>query len=247
MTTQSAHGSGINSSTIKALTFDVFGTVVDWRGSIIREGEVFGKARGIDVDWARFADAWRGGYGPAMGRVRRGELPWTNIDGLHRMILERLLDEFEISGLNEAEKDHLNRVWHRLTPWPDVISGLKRLRKKFIVAALSNGNIALLTNMAKYASLPWDCILSSELAKHYKPDPEVYQTTADLLGLPPNQVMMVAAHHHDLRGAQGVGFKTAFVPRPKEYGPDRVPDSTPDPSFDLVATDFNNLSSKLGA
>ncbi|MCZ6675720.1 MAG: haloacid dehalogenase type II, partial [Candidatus Poribacteria bacterium] len=187
-----------NASTIKALTFDVFGTVVDWRSSIIREGTQFGKARGIDVDWARFADEWRVGYGPAMARVRRGELPWMSIDRLHRMILEELLDAFEITGLSEAEKDHLNRVWHRLTPWPDAISGLKRLRARFIVAPLSNGNVALLTNMAKHAGLPWDCILSSELAKHYKPDPEVYQTAADLLGLSPNQVMMVAAHPGDL-------------------------------------------------
>ena len=139
---------------------------------------------GLDVDWAEFADRWRGGYGPSMNRVRKGELPWLNIDALHRMILDELLDEFEITGLSEGEKDHLNRVWHRLMPWPDAINGLQRLRERFIVAPLSNGNIALLTNMAKHAGLPWDCILSSELAKHYKPDPEVYQTAADLLGLP---------------------------------------------------------------
>ena len=182
-----------------------------------------------------------------MDRVRRGELPWANIDVLHRIILDRLLDEFEIPGLNEAEKDHLNRVWHRLMPWPDAINGLQRLRERFVVAALSNGNMALLTNMAKHAGLPWDCILSSELAKHYKPAPEVYQTAADLLGLSPNQVMMVAAHKHDLLGAQGVGFRTAFVFRPEEYGPRGHPDLEPHPSFDLRASDFNDLASKLGA
>ena len=232
---------------IKALTFDVFGTVVDWRGSIIREGEAFGAARGLDVDWAQFADKWRGGYGPSMNRVRKGELPWLNIDALHRMILDQLLDEFEIGGLSEAEKDYLNRVWHRLLPWPDAVSGLQRLRERFIVAPLSNGNIALLTNMAKHAGLPWDCILSSELAKHYKPDPEVYQTAADLLGLPPSQVMMVAAHPGDLLASAAVGFKTGFVPRPEEYGPHRNPDLQHDVAFDVVANDFNDLASQLGA
>jgi 2-haloacid dehalogenase len=182
-----------------------------------------------------------------MNRVRNGELPWLNIDALHRMILDGLLDEFHITALSEPEKDHLNRVWHRLTPWPDAISGLQRLRDRYIIAPLSNGNIALLTNMAKRAGLPWDCILSSELAKHYKPDPEVYQTAADLLGLPPNQVMMVAAHPGDLRASEAVGFKTGFVSRPEEYGPRRNPDLTHDESFDVAASDFNDLASQLGA
>ena len=185
-------------SEIKALTFDVFGTVVDWYSSIVAEGEKFGDTRGIDVNWAQFALKWRAGYGPAMDKVRRGELPWQNIDALHRRILDSLLDAFEIADLSEAEKDYLNRVWHRLKPWPDVISGLERLRKRYIVATLSNGNVALLTNMAKFAGLPWDCILSAELTQHYKPDPEVYQIAADLLGLSPNEVMMVAAHPGDL-------------------------------------------------
>ena len=232
---------------IKALTFDVFGTVVDWRGSIIREGEAFGAAHGLNVNWAEFADKWRGGYGPSMNRVRKGELPWLNIDALHRMILDNLLDEFEITGLSEADKAHLNRVWHRLLPWPDAISGIERLRERFIVAPLSNGNVALLTNMAKHTGLPWDCILSSELAKHYKPDPEVYQTAADLLGLPPSQVMMVAAHPGDLLASSVVGFKTGFVPRPEEYGPNRNRDLEHDASFDVVAQDFNDLASQLGA
>ena len=231
-------------SDIKALTFDVFGTVVDWYGSIVAEGEEFGETHGIDIDWAEFALKWRAGYGPAMDKVRRGELPWQNIDALHRRILEDLLDAFEVVGLSEAEKDHLNRVWHRLKPWPDAISGLERLRKRYIVATLSNGNIALLTNMAKYAGLPWDCILSAELTHHYKPDPEVYQTAADLLGLSPNEVMMVAAHPGDLRAAQAVGFQTALVPRPLEYGPGSVQEVTAHPS-DLVACDFNALANTL--
>ena len=231
---------------IEALTFDVFGTVVDWRGAIIREGRLLGASKGLEVDWAAFADAWRAGYAPSMDRVRKGELPWTNIDGLHRMILDDLLGRFRIEGLDEAELDHLNRVWHRLEPWSEAVAGLQRLRSLFIVATLSNGNVALLTNMAKRAGLPWDCILSAELARHYKPDSEVYQTAAELLGLPTERVMMVAAHEFDLRAAQAVGMKTAFVSRPDEFGPDRAADTGSDPSFDVTADDFEDLASKLG-
>ena len=232
-------------SEVKALTFDVFGTVVDWYGSIVAEGEKFRNTHNIDIDWAQFALKWRAGYGPAMDKVRRGELPWLNIDALHRRILNRLLDTFEITGLSETEKDYLNRVWHRLKPWPDAVDGLERLRKQYIVATLSNGNVALLTNMAKFAGLPWDCILSAELTRHYKPDREVYQTAADLLGLSPNEVMMVAAHPGDLRAAQAVGFQTALVPRPLEYGPDNTREVTAHPS-DIVASDFNELADLLG-
>ena len=231
-------------SEVKALTFDVFGTVVDWYSSIVAEGERFGDTRGIDIDWAQFALKWRAGYGPAMDKVRRGELPWQNIDALHRLILDNLLEEFNITDLSEADRDHLNRVWHRLMPWSDAVNGLKRLRKRYIVATLSNGNVALLTNMAKFAGLPWDCILSAELTHHYKPDPEVYETAAALLGLSPSEVMMVAAHPGDLRASQAVGFQTALVPRPLEYGPGRVQEVTAHPS-DLVASDFNELADLL--
>jgi len=231
---------------VTPLMRDVFGTVVDWRGSLIREGMAFNAARGLSVDWARFADEWRAGYAPSMDRVRRGELPWTNIDALHRMVLDTLLEKYRITDLSEADKEHLNRVWHRLTAWPDAVAGLTRLRARYVLATLSNGNVALLTNMAKYAGLPWDCILSGELMKHYKPDPEVYQTAASLLGLRPEQVMMVAAHKGDLRAAQAVGLQTAFVPRPMEHGPERTPDLTPDPAFTVHAVDFNDLAAKLG-
>jgi 2-haloacid dehalogenase len=232
-------------SHVQALTFDVFGTVVDWRGTLIREGQAFGASGGLNVDWAAFADAWRAGYRPAMDRVRRGELPWTNIDGLHRLILDQLLVRFDIQGLSEADKDHLNRAWHRLDPWPDAIAGMQRLRTRYVLASLSNGNVALLVNMAKRAGLPWDCVLSSELAKHYKPDPQVYRLAAQLLGLAPHQVMMVAAHNGDLLAAQAVGFATAFVLRPTEYGPSQTTNLQADPSIDVVATDYGDLADRL--
>jgi 2-haloacid dehalogenase len=232
---------------IEALTFDVFGTVVDWRSSIASEGARIGAEKGMEgIDWVAFADSWRGGYTPSMDRVRRGELPWTNIDALHRMILDELLDDLGIGGLTEGEKDHLNRAWHRLAPWPDAVAGLTRLRERFTIAPLSNGNVALLTNMAKFGGLPWDCILSAELMKHYKPDPESYLGAAYLLGLEPREVMMVAAHKGDLRAAQKVGLRAAFVPRPGEWGPDREIDCTPEADFDVNATDFNDLARKLG-
>ena len=237
----------MEASQVKALVFDVFGTVVDWRSSIIEEGESLGKGKGIDADWEAFADAWRGKYQPFMNQVRHGQLPWTNLDGLHRMALEELLSEFNITGLTEQDKEEFNRAWHRLRPWPDSVPGLHRLKSKFIIATMSNGNIALMTNMAKHAGLPWDCILGAELAKAYKPDPITYQTGADLLGLRPGQVMMVAAHQSDLLAAGKVGMKTAFVRRPLERGPGHTPDPTPDPSFDLVSNDFLDLAAQLGA
>ena len=231
----------MDTSTIRALTFDVFGTVVDWRNSIIEEGQRLRVEWGIEVDWARFADQWRGGYEPAIAQVRKGDLPWTTIDRLHRMILDDLLDRHGITGLSEGQKSYLNRVWHRLSPWPDAVEGLQRLRNHFIVASLSNANVSLLTNMAKYAGLPWDCVLSAEFSKRYKPDPEVYTTSVELLGLQVDQVMMVAAHEHDLIGAQAVS-------RPEEFGPGREQDVLHgSPSFDLFATDFLDLSEKLAA
>ena len=231
---------------VKAMTFDIFGTVADWRGSIIREGQDVWAAKGVEVDWEQFADEWRAGYGPAMQRVRSGDLPWMNIDALHRLILDDLLARYQISSLAEDDKDQLNRVWHRLNTWPDVASGLTRLRRRAIIAALSNGNVGLLVNMARHGGLCWDCVLSSEFAKHYKPDPEVYRTAAVLLGLEPHEVMMVAAHNGDLKGAQAVGFRTAFVHRPREYGPKQTTDLTPDYSIDVVAEDFNDLANRLG-
>jgi 2-haloacid dehalogenase len=232
---------------LKALVFDTFGTVVDWRTSVAAEVAALAKQKGLSVDAAKFADAWRAGYGPSMNRVRTGELPWTKLDALHRMTLDRILVEFRIDGLAEAEKVSLNRAWHRLRPWPDAVAGLTRLKKKFTIAPLSNGNISLMTDLAKHAGLPWDVILGAEVAHHYKPDPEVYQSAADILDLQASSVMMVAAHLGDLRAAKGVGLKTAFVTRPLEYGPDGKPDLRADASVDLSAKDFNDLAGQLGA
>jgi 2-haloacid dehalogenase len=231
---------------VQALTFDVFGTVVDWRRSIIREGEVLGRAKGLTVDWAKFADTWRGLYQPMLSRVRNGELPWTKLDTLHRMSLDRLLVDFGIAGLSEAEIDHLNRAWHRLDPWPDAVQGLTRLRRRFILATCSNGNVAMMVDMAKRAGLPWDAILGAETARHYKPQPEAYLITAELLGLRPEQCMMVAAHNGDLAAAAGCGLRTAFVPRPEEHGPGQNTDLAPKRDYDAVAKDFVDLALKLG-
>lgn len=244
--------SSFDAGTIRALVFDVFGTVVDWRASIVREGEALAAAKGWrHVDWPAFADAWRAGYQPAMQRARGGEIPWTNIDGLHRVILDGLIPRFGLDSLSELERDHLNRVWHRLAPWPDALAGLRRLKSRFVISTLSNGNIALLVNMAKRARLPWDCVLSAEIMQHYKPDPEVYQGAARLLGVERDALLMVAAHPSDLRGAASAGLRTALVHRPLEYGPNPAgappPDALLDDRFDVVASDFVDLAQRLGA
>ncbi|PCH61999.1 MAG: haloacid dehalogenase type II [SAR86 cluster bacterium] len=231
---------------VKALTFDVFGTVVDWRGSIIREGQLLSANKGFDVDWGVFADRWRAGYGPAMRRVRSGDLPWTKIDDLHRLILDQLIPEFGLESLTEAEVEHFNKAWHRLSPWSDTVRGLQLLRSRYIITTLSNGNISLLTNMAKNAGLPWDAVLSAELAGHYKPDPRAYLKAAELLSLEPEEILMVAAHPGDLRAAARAGLKTAYVIRPLEKGPGREVDRNPQGEFDVTANDFIDLASRLG-
>src|SRR5579871_1186918 len=232
---------------VKALVFDTFGTVVDWRGSIINEGLVWAKGRNVNVDWARFADHWRDGYAPAMEKVRKGELHWTKLDDLHRMLLEDLLKEFGMTGLSEAEKDHWNRVWHRLKPWPDSVAGLTRLKKKYTIAPLSNGNVGLLNDMAKNAGLPWDLILSAELAKHYKPDREAYLTAVELLGLKPEEVMMAAAHSGDLKAARSFGLRTGFIYRPNERGAGGKADHAKTGEFDVVSSDIVDLAAQMGA
>ena len=227
---------------VSALLFDVFGTVVDWRSSVAAEV----RELGWPVDPAAFADAWRAGYVPAMREVRDGRLPWTNIDGLHRRILDDLLAERGLAP-PETEVVELNRVWHRLAPWPDSVAGLSRLKVRFPVCTLSNGNVSLLLDMARHAGLPWDAIFSAELFGHYKPSPEAYLGACRLLDLAPQQVLMVAAHPSDLRSAAACGLKTAYVPRPTERGPGGRMESWTPGEFDLVAEDFLALAGALGA
>ena len=245
MNSTSAQGNVANS--VKALCFDVFGTVVDWRSSIIREGQLLAARKGYDVDWAEFADRWRATYGPGMDRVRSGELPWTTVDDLHRMALDELVEEYKLEGMSERELDHFNKAWHRLSPWPDTVGGLNRLKTKYTLATLSNGNVSLLTNMAKNAGMPWDVVLSAELARRYKPDPQAYLTAADLLDLPPEQILFVSAHTGDSRASARTGMRQAFVIRPLERGLGGRVDIPPDGEFDYVATDFLDLARQLGA
>jgi 2-haloacid dehalogenase len=237
------------STMVKALVFDTFGTVVDWRGSVIAEGVAWGKAKGLNINWADFADRWRLGYIPAMNKVRTGELPWTRLDDLHRMILEDLVKEFKIQNLTEEEIVSWTYVWRRLKPWPDSVEGLTRLKKKYIIAPLSNGNIALMTNLARFGGLPWDAILGAELVKHYKPDNEVYLSAPYFLGLKPEEVMMCAAHASDLEGARRKGLRTGFIARPDEFGNGSagVPDKVKPGDFDTVSVSLVDLAKQMGA
>lgn len=231
---------------VKALVFDVFGTCVDWRTGVAREVEAFARARGIEgVDAAKFADAWRALYQPQMEEVRSGRRPWTILDVLHRESLKRVIADFGIEGVPPAALDELNLAWHRLDPWPDVVEGLARLKRKYVVAPLSNGNVALLLDMAKRAGLPWDAILGAEVARAYKPLPEAYLRTAEILGLKPAEVMMVAAHNDDLVAAGRAGLKCAFVPRVREHGPGQTKDLQPARPYDVVAEDFLDLARKI--
>ncbi|HBO43666.1 MAG TPA: haloacid dehalogenase type II [Planctomycetaceae bacterium] len=229
------------------MVFDIFGTTVDWRSSVIAEGERLGRKKGLKVDWGAFADAWRAAYGPSMNRVRKGKLPWTKLDALHRASLDELLRRFKIEGLSEDERADFNRAWHRLRPWPDAVEGLTRLRERYVIAPLSNGNLSLLTNLAKFAGLPWDCVLSAELVRHYKPDPEVYRSASEFFDLRPSEVMMVAAHRSDLEVPKKLGMRTAYVHRPYEGGTGRGSPMPPAGSFDLLVADFGELASRLGA
>ena len=231
---------------VKALLFDVFGTVVDWRGSVAREAKKALAPKGHDFDWHDFARRWRDRYQPAMEEVRSGARPYTILDVLHRENLEALLEEFGVSGLSEAEKDDLNRAWHRLDPWPDAVLGLSRLRRKYIIGTCSNGNIALMVNMARHARLPWDTILGAEVARAYKPQPDAYRLSCAALGLAPEEVMMTAAHNGDLHAAAAQGMATAFVPRRTEHGPGQTTDLEADSGFTVVAEDFIDLADRLG-
>jgi 2-haloacid dehalogenase len=231
---------------VQALLFDVFGTVVDWRSSLIDDLSRFGAEKGLKADWAAFADDWRGLYQPAMDEVRTGRRPWTILDVLHRESLDKLIVKYAFAGLSEADKDHINRVWHRLKPWPDSVPGLTRLKTRYIIGPLSNGNIGLLTRMAKFGGLPWDVILGAEAARAYKPQPQAYLGSAQLINLKPEQVMLVAAHNSDLAAAAETGLRTAFVARPSEYGPHQKRDFKADRDWDVVTDSFTNLAKAMG-
>lgn len=227
---------------VRILAFDVFGTVVDWHGGIVRDV----RSMNLNVDADAFALAWRAGYRPAMQRVASGELGWTLIDDLHRMILDDILRQFSVTHLTEEQKSHLNKVWHRLDPWPDVVEGLGRLKSQFTICTLSNGNLGLLTNMAKRAGLPWDCILSAEVFRKYKPDPATYLGVAKVFDVSPAEVMLVAAHQDDLEHARASGLKTAYIERPFEFGANQRKDVSANPENTLHATDFIDLAERLG-
>ena len=230
----------------KAIVFDTFGTVVDWRSSLIADLSEYGARKGVHADWAGLVVAWRAAYHPSMDRVRRGEQPWTKLDQLHRASLDHLVKEFGIQGLEEADLDHINRGWHRLHAWPDSIPGLLRLKSQFIIGPLSNGNVSLLLNMAKFAGIPWDMIFGSDLFHHFKPDPETYLGVARMLDVAPNQVMLAAAHNGDLAAARACGLLTAFFPRPTEYGPHQKRDKAAETDWDIVAMDIEDLATQLG-
>lgn len=230
---------------IKALLFDVFGTVVDWRSSVIKECISLERNIGISGDWEKLTDLWRQNYAPSMDKVRNGEKKWVNLDTLHKESLIKILKELNIHGFTEDNINHLNNAWHRLAPWNDTVEGLNLLKSNFSISTLSNGGIDLLTNMANTQNLPWDNIFSAETFMHYKPDSETYLGAVDKLNLETQEVMLVAAHNQDLLSAKKYGLKTAFVLRSNEYGPSQDFDLKADPSIDVVSSDFIDLNNKL--
>lgn len=230
----------------RALLFDVFGTCVDWRGSIVREGADWNARLGLKVDWAALVDAWRGNYQPSMEEVRAGKRPFAILDTLHRETLDKLASRFGLAGVADADLTAINQMWHRLDPWADTVPGLARLKTRHIIAPLSNGNVALLVKMAKRAAIPWDAIMSTELFGAYKPQPETYLGAARMLGCAPGETMMVAAHNGDLAAAAALGLQTAFVPRPTEYGPTQTKDLRPEGDWTIVADNMIKLAEALG-
>ncbi|MBV8376541.1 MAG: haloacid dehalogenase type II [Verrucomicrobia bacterium] len=246
MPSLTAEGAGTLESTVRAVVFDTFGTVVDWRGSLINSLRNFGVERQMEVPWEKLVDRWRAAYQPNLNRVRRGELEWTILDELHYAALVELLPEFGIAPLPESDLRFLTGCWERLSGWPDAIQGLSRLRRKYIIGPLSNGNVSLLVKIAKFAELPWDVIFGADLFRHYKPDPETYLGVCSLLGLQPQQVMLGAAHNYDLAAAKELGLQTAFIVRPMEYGPEQTTDLSEEQRWDVIATDLVDLAAKLG-
>jgi len=236
-----------NPSAIKALVFDVFGTVVDWRSGVSREATAFLQRHAPHLDAFEFADAWRREYSPSMEEIRSGRRPYVRLDVLHRENLVKVLERSGITGATDAEIDELNLAWHRLDPWPDSVEALNRLKRRFIIAPLSNGNIRLMVDIARRAGLPWDAILGAEVVRAYKPSPQVYTETADILGLAPAELCLVAAHNGDLAAARRLGLSTAFVVRPTEHGRDQKTDLKAEQAWDFVVDDLNALASQLDA
>jgi len=229
----------------RAILFDVFGTLVDWRGSVAAGLAAYGAENGVEADWFAVTDAWRGAYAPSMDRVRRGETPWRHLDELHREALAALLPKFGVENVQSSHLDELVKLWHRLTPWPDSVLGLQRLKQRFIIASLSNGHVALQIALAKHTGFPWDMIFGADLYRHYKRDKETYLGACGFLGLPPGKVMLAAAHNDDLAAARALGLQTAFISRPMEYG---APDerARPDQKWEIVADSVEDLAAQLG-
>src|SRR6267378_2867044 len=231
---------------IRALTFDTYGTVVDWRSSVLGELRSLSARHGLALDCARFLDDWKAVYRPAMDRVNRGESPWTTVDAIYRQRLDELVVTYGLTGLTTEEVDALARVWWRLSPWPDAVPGLRRLKHRYIVSPLSNASFVGMVELARFAGLPWDCVITAENARCYKPRPETYRTALALLGLEAPDVMMVAAHNYDLAAAQALGLQTAFVPRPLEYGPGQTSDLVAEGKWDVVVDSVEELAAALG-
>jgi len=235
----------MSSTPVKALLFDVFGTVVDWRGTITREMQRFGSKHGINQDWNQFALDWRALYQPSMESIRDGSRGYVKLDQLHRENLQQLLVDYQLDSFDEQQLDHINRVWHRMEPWADVLPGMQRLRKRFVLGSLSNGNVALIVNMAKHSGIPWDMILGSETAQGYKPQEKVYMHGVNMLDLEPQQCMMVAAHNYDLRAARALGLKTAYINRPYEYGKGQSEDLNAEEQWDIVGDYMTDIATAL--
>ena len=231
---------------IRALVFDTYGTVVDWRTSLLDELQALARRKSLALDGVRFLDEWKAAYRPAMDAVNRGERPWTTVDAIYRERLEALLVSHRLTSLSADEIDELARVWWRLRPWPDALPGLHRLKRRYILSPLSNASFIGMVELARWSGLPWDCVITAENARCYKPRPEAYRTAISLLGVAPGEIMMVAAHNYDLAAARAEGMATAFVARPREYGPGQTTDLAPAQAWDVVATDFEHLAGRLG-
>lgn len=228
---------------VQALVFDTYGTVVDWRGGVLEAARGLRGVQGLAVDWDAFLVDWD--TRPILDLINTGQMPWMTMEAVHRHALGLSLARFGMAGLTDAEIDQLVTARWRLRPWPDSVPGLTRLKARYVISPLSNASFVGMVKLAKFAGLPWDCVITAENARFYKPHPDVYRTAVSLLGLRPAQVLMVAAHNYDLRAAQEQGLLTAFVPRPTEHGPGQTTDLTPDGQWTIVAADFVDLAAQL--